>query len=82
MPEDHIRLRFYQLFPAIPFLLIFQLAAVPIFWQLRNVRLWVFQSKIEEAEEKGGQLVRKAGAGARTLAGAADELGRGQGRRR
>jgi len=66
---------------ALPFFIMILIGAF-IFWQLRNVRLWVFQNRIEEAEERGSRLVRRAGAGARTLAGAADELGRGQGRRR
>lgn len=46
-----------------------------IFFNLRNVRLWVFKSKIEEAEERGGRLVRKAKAGAKILSKAADEFG-------
>jgi len=45
-----------------------------IFLFLAQVRHWVFESKIEAAEEKGGRLVKKAGAGARILAGAEEEF--------
>ena len=60
-----------------PYLVVLVIGLV-IFVFLFKFRAWVFKGKIQEAEERGGRLVRRAGAGARILAGAEKEFGEGR----
>ena len=58
-----------------PYIVVFFIGCF-IFAYLRKIRLWVFEGKISEMEESGKMLVKRAGAGARILETAAEELSR------
>ena len=61
-----------------PYIVVFFIG-IFIFAYLGKIRLWVFEGKISEIEEKGKKRVKKAAVGARILGAAADEFSEGGG---